>query len=194
MNPLIHKSIRRTLLLTLYERYMANPVEMVEPALFLEDGTLDKHFLLVNMHYLSDRGLVELMLGYDPSTFAAVRITAKGIDLVENQFELDRQFPPHPDAAEQGAADLPMLIERLQEDVDLCDLDGVARRALLDDVAYLRNEIARPATRWRLQVVRSVLDWMSEAVAACDMPPPALPALTRRIEEIAGANRSQLPE
>ncbi len=187
MNPRIHKSIRRSLLLTLYERYMANPVEMLEPGHFLADGMLEKHPLLVNMHYLADRGLVELMRGYDPSLFAAVRITARGIDLVENQFELDRQFPPHPDAAEQGAADLPMLIEQLQAEADICDLDGVARRALLDDVAYLRNEIARPAACWRLQVIRAVLGWMAEAVASCDMPPPSLPTLIRRIEALSGA-------
>ena len=29
------KSIRRALLLTLYQRYMAKPAEMLEPALFL---------------------------------------------------------------------------------------------------------------------------------------------------------------
>jgi hypothetical protein len=186
MDPLIHKSIRRSLLLTLYERYMANPTEMLEPALFMGDGVIEKHPLLVNMHYLADRGLVELMLGYDPTTFSAVRITSKGIDLVENQFELDRQFPPHPDCAERDAADLPMLIEQLQHEADICDLDGTARRALLDDVAYLRNEIARPAACWRLQVIRSVLGWMSEAVASCDMPPPSLPVLVRRIEELTG--------
>jgi hypothetical protein len=186
MNALFHKSIRRSLLLTLYGRYMADPTEMVEPAAFLADGTLEKHPLLVNMHYLSDRGLVELMRGYDHSIFAAVRITAKGIDLVENQFELDRQFPPHPDTAELGAADLPMLIERLQEEADLCDLEGVARRALLDDVAYLRGEIARPAACWRLQVIRAVLGWMAESVTACDTPPSSLPLLARRIGEIIG--------
>lgn len=186
MNPHFHKSIRRRLLVTLYEHYMANPAEMLEPAAFLGDGTLEKHPLLVNMHYLADRGLVELMLGYDPSVFAAVRITSKGIDLVENQFELDRQFPPHPDGAEQGAADLPLLIEQLQHEADICDLEGTARRALLDDVAYLRNEIARPAACWRLQVILSVLGWMSEAVAACDLPPPSLPVLVRRIGELTG--------
>ena len=186
MNPLIHKSIRRTLLTTLYERYMADPAEMLEPAAFLADGTLGKHPLLVNMQYLADRGLVELMRGYDPSQFAAVRITANGIDLVENQFEFDRQIPPHPNAAEQGAADLPVLIEQLQHEADICDLDGVARNAFLDDVAYLRNEIARPAACWRLGVIQSVLGWMSEAVALCDTPPPTLPILARRIGELTG--------
>ena len=186
MNPPHHKSIRRSLLITLYEHYMADPAEMVEPALFLADGTLEKHSLLVNMHYLSDRGLVELMLGYDHSSFAAVRITAKGIDLVENQFELDHQFPPHPDAAEQGAADLPMLIELVQAEADLCDLDGVARRALFDDIAYLRSEIARPAAAWRLHVIQAVLGWMAQTVADCDSPPPTLPVLTGRIAEIVG--------
>ncbi len=184
MNPRFHKSIRRSLLLTLYTRYMTDPGEMLEPADFLAEGTLEKHPLLVNMHYLADRGLVELMRGYDPTLFAAVRITAKGIDLVEDQFELDRQFPPLPDAAEAGGADLPMLIEELQHEADLCDIDGMARRALLTDVAYLRSELSRPAACWRLVVIRAVLGWMTEAVASCDMPPASLPVLVRRIGEV----------
>ena len=187
MDASIHKSIRRMLLQTLYRRYMADPTEMVEPEVFLEDGTIQKHPLLVNMHYLADRGLVELMLGYDPTTFSAVRITAKGIDLVENQFELDRQFPPLPDSDERRAADLPFLIELLQAEADICDLDGTARRALFDDIAYLRSEIARPAQAWRLPVILAVLDWMGDLVAPCDSPPPSLPLLKRRIHEITGS-------
>jgi len=193
MTPQIHKSIRRTLLLTLYGCYMSDPLEMVEPALFLTDPAMDKQALLVNMHYLADRGLVELMLGYDTSTFSAVRINARGIDLVENRFELDRQFPPLPDAAEQDGADLPLLIERLQEEADLCDLDGTARRALLDDVAYLRNEISRPAATWRHAVLHAVLRWMSEAVADCDAPPPTIPVLVRRIHELTGQSPPSAP-
>jgi len=184
MDTAIHKSIRRHLLATLYGHYMDNPTETVEPAVFLADGALEKHSLLVNMHYLADSGLVELMRGYDHSLFAGVRITAKGIDLVENRFEFDRRFPPLPDSAEHASADLPMLIEQLQHEADICDLDGVARRALLDDVAYLRQELARPAACWRTQVIRSVLAWMSEAVAACDMPPASLPLLIRHVEEM----------
>jgi len=44
------KSVRRHLLSFLYERYMANPLEMLAPQDFLEGGTLSREALMVNMH------------------------------------------------------------------------------------------------------------------------------------------------
>ena len=107
------KGVRRRLLLTLYERYLKNPLEMLGPEDFLSDG-FGREELLANIHYLSDSKLVELMMGYSPPWFAATRITAAGIDLVENRFDFDLRFPPAPneDASIDGA-DILYLIERL---------------------------------------------------------------------------------
>jgi len=131
-----------------------------------------------------------MMIGYNPPMFAAARITADGIDLVENRFEFNLRFPPTLGEREESVADLLWLAERLVEEGELSPLDGEARKALLRDVQYLRDEIARPAERWRLRVVQTVLEWIAHSI---DMEAdananaevlPSLKALQKRIEEI----------
>ncbi len=177
------KSIRRRLLTTLYERYMKNPIEMLTPSDFLEDCGVDRHELIVNMHYLADRSLVELMMGYNPPLFASARITANGIDLVENRFEFNLRFPPSPGEQEESATDLMWLMERLVEEVEFSPLDGEARKNLLRDAQYLREELARPVHRWRRNVIDTVLDWMAEHFEDPGEALPSLPPLRKRISE-----------
>jgi len=180
------KSVRRHLLSFLYDRYMANPLEMLAPQDFLEAGNLSREALMVNMHYLADRKLVELMIGYNPPMFAAARITADGIDLVENRFEFNLRFPPDPGEREESVADLLWLVERLAEEAELSPLDGEARKSLLRDVQYLRDEMARPAERWRLRVVQTVLDWIATSIDqnGDEDPLPSLRPIQNRIAEI----------
>jgi len=169
------KSIRRRILLMLYDRYLQDPLNMSTPQDVLEDGTVPRADLMANMHYLSDRGLVELMMGYNPPLFAAARITADGIDLVENPFQFDLWFPGAPSSAEQAVAEAPELMERLVAEADFAPLDGEKRRCLLRDVQYLRDELARPAERWRIGVMETVLAWLE---AYDEQQAGMLPSLT----------------
>jgi hypothetical protein len=154
------KTVRRKLLRLLYETYQADPLEMLNPGEIVERSGVTRQELVPNMHYLQDRGLVELMLGYNPPLFAAARITATGIDLVENAFEFNLRFPPDLDELERGSAHVPLLIERLTQEADFAPLDGEVRQALLRDVQYLRDELARRPDRWRRDVIETVLGWM----------------------------------
>ncbi len=153
------KSVRRKLLLALYNRYLKDPLEMLTPDEVITESCVSRDDLIANIHYLNDRGLVELMMGYNPPLFAAVRITANGIDLVENQFEFNLRFPPDEFEGETVAS-IPYLCERLVEEADFAPLDGEERRALLREVQFLRDELARPALRWRRHVLATVLEWM----------------------------------
>jgi len=152
--------VRRVLLERLYERYMHDPLDMIVPADLLEDGIISRENLIPNIHYLHDRGLVELMLGFSPPLFDGARITADGIDLVENASEFGLRFPGALSENEAASAGVPVLMERIVEEADLCALDGEARRALLRDIQYLRDEIARPVHRWRPNVIIAVLGWI----------------------------------
>jgi hypothetical protein len=182
METLHPKSVRRRLLTILYENYQKAPLEMLGPKDFLGVDGITREVLAPNMHYLSDRGLVELMMGYRPQMFDAARITAQGIDLVENEFEFGLRFPPVPGDLEMAMAEAPMLVERLLAEADFSPLDGEARRSLLRDVQYLRDELARPARRWRLAVIRSVLDWMAEPFDDPDEILPSLRAIRTVVE------------
>lgn len=176
------KSVRRRMLTILYDRYMKDPLDMLSPEDLLEDGTLSRGDLVPNAYYLGDRGYVELMIGYSPPMFAAARITANGIDLVENQFEFNLRFPGTPDEMEEGMADLPLLVERLVEEADFSPLDGEARRCLLRDVQYLREEFSRPVSCWRRHVIWTVMGWIG---AACENADEALPSLAKIRSRVA---------
>ena len=182
------KAVRRRILQILYEHYMNDPHEMLGPQEILEDGTLPRDRLAANAHYLHDRGLVELMMGYNPPLFAAARITADGIDLVENRFEFNLLFPPAPGEQEEATAHVPVLVERLVEEAEFAPLDGEARKCLLRDVQYLREELSRPVARWRTEVVETVLGWMA---AHFDDPDEMLPSLGRLREAIVQQQQAE---
>lgn len=161
----------------LYDRYNLDPLEMLAPEDVLEDGTVRRDDLLANIHYLADRGLVELMIGYNPPMFAAARITADGIDLVEDRFEFNLRFPPVLGELEEATARVPLLMERLVSEADFSALDGEKRKALLRDVQYLRDELSRPAERWRIDVVETVCSWIEDYFDGTGETLPSLPDL-----------------
>jgi len=175
------KSVRRRLLTILYNAYFKEPLDMLSPQDILEEGSISREDLLANAYYLHDRQLIELMVGYNPPMFAAARITAKGIDLVENAYEFNLLFPPDTGDYAGDLADLPILVERLVEEADFSPLDGEARRCLLRDVQYLRDELARPEPRWRIHVIRNLLDWIAEPFDDPDEQLPSLPKIRDRI-------------
>jgi hypothetical protein len=175
------KSVRRRILTILYERYIADPLEMLAPEDVLEDGTVQREDLLANIHYLGDRGLVELMIGYNPPMFAAVRITADGMDLVENRFEFNLRFPPALGELEETMAGVPLLMERLVAEADFSALDGERRKCLLRDIQYLRDELARPVERWRRDVIETVCSWIEDHFKNTDESLPSLPELREAI-------------
>ena len=179
------KTARRRILEVLYATYMHDPLEMLGPEAFTASG-ISRQDLVANIHYLADRGYVELMMGYAPPLFASARIRPDGIDLVENRYEFNRLFPPAPDDVEALLAGVPRLLEELMVQAELSPLDGDARQALLRDVDFIRVEVARPAHRWRADVIDTVLGWIT---ANFDQPEEILPALPDLREALAKAIR-----
>lgn len=177
------KSVRRRILLLLYKHYMEDPLEILGPETFFEEEGMTREELAVAMHYLADRKLVEMMLGYNPPLFAGVRIRPEGIDLVENWFEFNLRFPEAPDDDELRLNELPVLVERLVEEADLSHLGGEARKCLLRDVQYLRDELSRPASKWRKHVIEAIVSWMEAPFAGGEESLPSLPRVKALVAE-----------
>jgi len=168
------KSVRRRILQMLYDRYVENPLSLSLPDELLEDGSIPRDALFVNACYLHDAGLIEVKHGYVPNMFDACRIAPAGIDLVESRVEFDLRFPPHPDTIEEHASRVPSLMERIVEEAEFAPLDGEARRCLLRDVHYLREEVVRPVERWRREVIWTVIEWLE---GWFDHPEKAFPTM-----------------
>lgn len=175
--------VRRRLLLLLYEHYLTDPLEMLTPEQLQREGCVAREDLQPNTFYLYDRGLVELMTDYNPPMFSGIRITADGIDLVENFFEFNLRFPPAMGEYEDRLAEVPSLMERLVEEADFSALDGEKRKSLLRDVQYLRDELARPVDRWRMDVIRTVLNWIDGYFAKEEETLPSAGELRRVLEQ-----------
>ena len=140
---------------------------------------LDRDTLVFNAHYLNDAGLVELLRGYAPPLFSGARLTAEGVDLVENPYELDRRYPPE---AAEGDSDVPTLLERLIVEIDLSPVEGDQRSAMQHDALYLRHELSRPREQWRVNVIRTVLTWIAEPVSDPGETLPSLCALEKHFK------------
>lgn len=177
------KAVRRHLLQVLYDTYMDDPLVMLSPEDFLSGGQVERHDLAVNMHYLRDDGLVEVMLGYRPPLFISARITTKGIDLVENRYEFDRRFPRDMPQGEASLAAVPELIEQLVVEADLCSLDRPRRLTLFRDIQYLREELAQPSDAWRPEVIAKHLEWIAAPFADREGL-PTLPRLRALLESL----------
>ena len=78
----------------LYDCFQQDPLQMLSPSEILDYGTIDRKDLIPNAYYLHDRDLIELMIGYNPPSFAATRIAPLGIDLCEDAAEFNKLFPP----------------------------------------------------------------------------------------------------
>lgn len=176
-----HKALRRMILELLYQSYLEDPLRMVEPEVFFASPPLDRVNIVPNMHYLSDRKLVEMMMGYTPPMFSAVRITAAGIDLVEHRFNFNLQFPPD---HSEGESAIPALLESLVEEGDFLPVDGLARRQLLGDIVFLREELSRPAERWRPALVEVLLGAIEAHGVQAGQPLRALTPLARSIDGV----------
>lgn len=168
----------------MYEHYQTDPLELLSPSQIQEEAALEREELQPNIFYLYDRGLVELMTSYLPPMFSGARITAEGIDLVENFFEFNRRFPPEMGEYEDRLAEVPILVERLVEEADYSPLDGEKRRSLLRDVQYLRDELSRPVERWRSEVISTVLDWIEGYFRDTGETLESLPQLRRVLAQL----------
>lgn len=172
------KQIRRRLLLSLYRRYLEDPLQMVTPEDILEEGHVLRNQLAANAHYLNDRGLVEMMMGYKPPLFAAVRISPKGIDLVEDYEAFNRLFPETDTNGFDTQRKTLSHIYKLAAEIEALDLPPALRAWIMDDVKELRTLLRASPERWSAADVRARLAWLDHDLTEhAGITSPALLAL-----------------
>lgn len=157
VNP---KLVRRRILEILYDEYQKDPLHMLTPYDIADHGTIVIDDLTPNCYYLHDRSLVELMVGYNPPLFDAVRIAPMGIDLYENVSEFDKNFPRDPSESRLRAPNVIPLMMQLAREGEKCGLKGIRRDWLLRDLSHLRDELRRPEEEWRADAIFLDLQWM----------------------------------
>lgn len=144
----------------LYKSFMEDPMQMLTPTDITDTGKVTIKELIPCAHYLHDRNLIELMMGYNPPLFAATRIAPEGIDLVEDPFELDKHFPRELTAENATVADMIKIVLQVMDEAEATPLEGKRRDWLLNDIDALRSELVEPEPLWRADVILSRLQWL----------------------------------
>ena len=85
--------IRRKILQILYESFKDHPYGRITPKDLQENLNISLKELQFNAIYLEEKGLIELQKPLEGSLFVGARATPKGIDIVEDEYQLDIYFP-----------------------------------------------------------------------------------------------------
>ena len=144
----------------LYDSFLKDPLQMMSPSDIVEEGGISITELVPNAHYLHDRNLIELMVGYNPPLFAATRIAPEGIDLYEDRPEFEKMFPPDAVKSVVSVSEIVSMVLLLLREAEDSDLDGRRREWLLGDIDALRAELVAPEVHWRADVIMARLQWL----------------------------------
>jgi hypothetical protein len=85
--------IRRRILEMVFERFKEHPYYRITPKAFKEELDISLQQLYFNAAYLAEKGYIDLQIPLEGAFFVGARITAKGIDLVEDTLQFDIMFP-----------------------------------------------------------------------------------------------------
>ena len=77
----------------LYDRLKEHPYNRITSKEFKETLNISLKDLQFNVIYLEEKGLLELQKPLEGSLFVGARITPKGIDLIEDEFQMTISFP-----------------------------------------------------------------------------------------------------
>ncbi|UCD06209.1 MAG: hypothetical protein JSV98_02990 [candidate division WOR-3 bacterium] len=88
-----NSEIRRRILELLYKSYTEHPYNRITPKEFKEMLNIGLKELHFNIIYLEEKGYLELSKPLEGSVFVGARITPRGVDLVEDEYEFNVFFP-----------------------------------------------------------------------------------------------------
>lgn len=152
--------VRRIVMEQLYASFLEDPMQMLTPTDITDTDQVTMTELIPCAHYLADRNLIELMVGYNPPLFAATRIAPEGIDLIEDPLEFDRHFPAELTAESTTVADLIQTMLNVLDEAESAAIEGRRREWLLNDLDALRAELVEPEQMWRAEVILARLQWL----------------------------------
>jgi hypothetical protein len=135
--------IRRRILQLLYDSFAEHPYNRITPKEFRETlgiGLKELHF---NIIYLEEKGFVELSKPLEGSVFVGARITPRGVDLVEDEYEFNIAFPIQ-SSAHPVADDISQRFDELIKDTNgLADLSNDSKELVTEELRTIQNELKK---------------------------------------------------
>jgi len=133
-------ALRRKILEMVYERFKEHPYYRITPKEFKESLNIGLKELHYNIIYLEEKGLIELQKPLEGSIFVGARITPKGIDLVEDEYQLDIVFPLS--RKEERVINISHEFNTLIKEIDSTDsISNELREIIREEIKDIQNEL-----------------------------------------------------
>jgi len=133
-------ALRRKILEMVYERFKEHPYYRITPKEFKESLNISLKELHYNIIYLEEKGLIELQKPLEGSIFVGARITPKGIDLVEDEYQFDIMFPLS--RQEKPVMNTSHEFNTLIKDIESTDsMSHELREIIIEEIKDIHNEL-----------------------------------------------------
>jgi predicted transcriptional regulator len=133
--------IRRKILQILYESFKDHPYGRITPKELLKNLNINLKLLHFNAIYLEEKGLIELQKPLEGSLFVGARATPKGIDIVEDEYQLNMYFPTG-NTAKEIAATVFANFTRLIDDINNSDkLNEGEKEIIIEEINEVQDEL-----------------------------------------------------
>jgi len=163
MNVAQNRAVRRQMLLVLYHAYQTHPHLMLSPKEVMDAAGVTHDGLVRNIFYLEEHGLVECLKGFGTALFGAAKLTAKGVDLVEDEEKLNALFPVGGAMPARPADELSELFEQIRIDARNAPLGQEDIDTLTDELEFIQRSLERTQTPERMRKIETVLGWIGDS-------------------------------
>jgi hypothetical protein len=135
--------IRRKILEFAYKHYQENPYYRIIPNEFKDHLNIHLKELHFNIVYLEEKGYLELQKPIEGSLFVSARITARGIDLVEDEYQMEVHFPN-----QQGTAQVQINVfkefDLIVDKINHSDVIGKnTKELIIEEVREIQKELKK---------------------------------------------------
>jgi len=152
--------IRRKILEMVYERFKEHPYYRVTPKEFKNTLHIGLKELRYNIIYLEEKGYIELQKPLEGSIFVGARITPKGIDLIEDEYQFNIIFPQAKTekAIESNVfKEFALLIDELES---IKNLNKDLKEIIIEEIKEITHELQKSTPSY--SIVKQFLNKIKE--------------------------------
>ncbi|NOR17419.1 hypothetical protein GQ543_06910 [candidate division WOR-3 bacterium] len=135
--------IRRKILKMAYERFKEHPYHRITPKELENALNIGFKELNYNIIYLEEKGFIELQKPLEGNIFVGLRITSKGIDLVEDKCQFSIMFPEKNTeklVPTHIFAKFNLIIDTIES---ANNIDNDLKKLIIEEIKEIRNELKK---------------------------------------------------
>ncbi|MCK4673048.1 hypothetical protein KAT67_03580, partial [candidate division WOR-3 bacterium] len=135
--------IRRGILKMAYERFKEHPYHRITPKELENALNIGFKELNYNIIYLEEKGFIELQKPLEGSIFVGVRISSKGIDLVEDECQFGIMFPINKEQKLMPThifAEFNLIIDTIES---TNNIDNDLKKLIIEEIKEIQDELKK---------------------------------------------------